>query len=216
MNKKLAIPFVPVAAPDGLISLADSQDDITVLLETWTSSDARDTYQLILDGNPVGPIEELPDPVPEEGSELMLTLPREYLEQDGVYRVAYKATNVLGQASATSDSVPIRIDRTAPGAAVLAAMVFPSEPFGDRVTGMVPGYAGMEQGDVIQTLCNKTHGPLHVVQADELTIRPIEITFERDFLQSVGTENVTIEYFVTDRAGNQSIISLPVKLFLQL
>jgi hypothetical protein len=216
MNKKLAIPFVPVAAPDGLISLADSQDDVTVLLETWSSSDAGDTYQLLLDGNPIGPIKALPDPVPEEGSELMLTLAREYLEQDGVYRVAYKATNVLGQASANSDSVPIRIDRTAPGAALLAAMVFPAEPFGDEVTGLVPGYAGMEQGDVIQTLCNKTQGPLHVVQADELTLRPIEITFEREFLQSVGTENVTIEYFVTDRAGNESIISLPVRLFLQL
>ena len=95
-------------------------------------------------------------------------------------------------------------------------MVFPSEPFGDEVTGLVPGYAGMEQGDIIQTLCNKIRGPIHVVQADELTLRPIEITFERDFLQSVGTENVTIEYFVTDRAGNESIISLPVELFLQL
>jgi hypothetical protein len=216
MNRKLAIPFVPVAAPDGLISLADSQHDITVLLETWSSSDAGDTYQLLLDGNPVGPIKELPDPVPEEGSELMLTVPLEYIEQDGVYGVAYKATNVLGQASATSGSVPIRIDRTAPGAALLAAMVFPAEPFGDQVTGLVPGYGGMEQGDIIQTLCNKTHGPLHVVQADELTLRPIEITFEREFLESVGIEKVTIEYLVTDRAGNESIISLPVELFLQL
>ncbi|WP_062385650.1 hypothetical protein, partial [Pseudomonas abietaniphila] len=170
----------------------------------------------MLDGAPVGPIEALPDPVPEEGTELMLTLAREYLEQDGVYRIAYKATNVIGQVSATSDSIPIRIDRTAPGAALLAAVVLPAEPFGDEVTGLVPGYAGMEQGDVIQTLCNKTPGPFHIVQADELTLRPIEITFGRDFLQSVGTENVTIEYFVTDRAGNQSIISLPVQLFLQL
>lgn len=216
MNKKLAVPFVPAAAPDGLISLADSQDDITVLLETWSYSHAGDTYQLILNGEPVGLIEELPDPVPEEGSELKLTLATKYLEQDGVYRLAYKATNVLGQVSAISDSVPIRIDRTAPGAALLAAIVFPAEPFGDRVTGLVPGYAGMEQGDVIQTLCNKTQGPIHVVQADELTLRPIEITFEREFLQSLGTENVTIEYVVTDRAGNESIISLPVELFLQL
>ena len=216
MNKKLAIPFVPAAAPDGLISLADSQDDITVLLEVWLSSDPGDTYQLLLDGNPVGPIKALPDPAPEEGAELMLTLAREYLEQDGIYRVAYRATNVLGQTSANSDSVPIRIDRTAPGAALLAAVVFPSEPFADEVTGLVPGYAGMEQGDVIQTLCNKAQGPIHVVQADELTLRPIEITFKREFLQSVGTENVTIEYFVTDRAGNESIVSLPVELFLQL
>jgi hypothetical protein len=216
MNKKLAIPFVPVAGPDGLISLVDSQDDIIVLLETWSYSHAGDTYQLMLDGNPIGPIEALPDPVPEEGSELMLTLAREYLEHDGMYRVAYKATNVIGQVSATSESVPIRIDRTAPGAALLAAMVFPSEPFGDEVTGLVPGYAGMEQGDVIQTLCNKTQGPIHVVQADELTLRPIEITFKREFLQSVGSENVTIEYVVTDRAGNESIISLAVEFFLQL
>ena len=215
MNKKLAIPYVPAAAPDGLISLMDSQSDITVLLEVWSYSHAGDTYQLMLDGNPVGPIKALPDPLPEEGSELTIALAREYLEHDGLYSVAYKATNVSGQVSAISDSVPIRIDRTAPGAALLAAMVFPAEPSG-QVTGLVPGYAGMEQGDVIQTLCNKTQGPLHVVQADELTLRPIEINFDRELLESLEAENITIEYFVTDRAGNESIISLPVELFLQL
>lgn len=215
MNKKLAIPYVPAAAPDGLISLMDSHHDITVLLEVWSYSHSGDTYQLMLDGNPVGPIKALPDPLPEEGSELTIALAREYLEHDGLYSVAYKATNVLGQVSAISDSVPIRIDRTAPGAALLAAMVFPAEPSG-QVTGLVPGYAGMEQGDVIQTLCNKTQGPLHVVQADELTLRPIEITFDRELLESLEAENITIEYFVTDRAGNESIVSLPVELFLQL
>ena len=146
----------------------------------------------------------------------MLTLPKEELIKDGVYQVAYQVTSFPGDVSVSSSATSIRIDRTAPGAALLAAMVFPAEPFGDQVTGLVPGYGGMEQGDIIQTLCNKTHGPLHVVQADELTLRPIEITFERDFLESLGAETVMIEYFVTDRAGNESIISLPVELFLQL
>lgn len=214
MNNGLAAPSIPVAAVDGLISLIDSQSDITILIKSWSYSHPNDKLQLVLNDKLTGDALLLPDPVPEEGSTLMLTLPKEDVVKDGVYDVAYQITTFPGGVSVRSPATSIRIDRTAPGAALLAAMVLPTEPFGDEVTGLVPGYAGMEQGDVIQTLCNKTPGPLHVVQADELTLRPIEITFERDFLQSVGTENVTIEYFVTDRAGNQSIISLPVQLFL--
>jgi hypothetical protein len=216
MNNGLAAPSVPSAAPDGLISLVDSQNDIAVLTKTWSYAHPMDRYQLLLNGTLTGEVQMLPDPEPEEGSELMLTLPKEELIKDGVYQVAYQVTSFPGGVSVSSSATSIRIDRTAPGSALLAGMVFPAEPFGDQVTGLVPGYGGMEQGDIIQTLCNKTHGPLHVVQADELTLRPIEITFGREFLQSVGTENVTIEYFVTDRAGNESIISLPVELFLQL
>ena len=214
MNNGLAAHSIPVAAADGLISLVDSQSDITVLIQSWSYSHPNDKLQLVLNGTLTGDAQLLPDPVPEEGSTLMLTLPKEDVIKDGVHDVAYQITTFPGGVSVRSPATSIRIDRTAPGATLLAAMVFPAEPFGDEVTGLVPGYAGMEQGDVIQTLCNKTKGPLHVVQADELTLRPIEITFEREFLQSVGSENVTIAYVVTDRAGNESIISLAAQLFL--
>jgi hypothetical protein len=69
---------------------------------------------------------------------------------------------------------------------------------------------------VIQTLCNGTPGPAHTVQADELTLRPIEIDFERKVMQSLAAENVSFEYLVTDRAGNPSIMSLPVLLSIKL
>jgi hypothetical protein len=215
-NFYLAAPCIPVAEADGLIANHHLQNDILVQLETWAYAHERDTYQLMLNGKLIGSPQQLPSPVPELGSTLTLTLAKEELTDDGVYQVSYQATNVLGGVSADSSSVAIRIDRSAPGGALLAAMVFPNPTIGDYLTALVPGYAGMEQGDVIQTLCNGVPGPTHTVQADELTVRPVEIRFERAFLESLAAETAYMEYQVTDRAGNQSLMSLPVTVSIKL
>jgi hypothetical protein len=215
-TKNLAAPNIPVALEDGLISLIDSQTDIHVELEAWAHAHSGDTYQLVLNQYPTGPILYLPDPVPPAGTVLTFKIAKEALLSDGVYQVAYQATNVIGGTSAISAATPIRIDRTPPGATLLAPMIFPTASFGDQLIGLVPGYAGMEPGDLIQTLCNGTEGPAHRVQADELTLRPIEVAFEREFLQGLNTDSVLIEYQVTDRAGNPSVTSLPVLMTVNL
>jgi hypothetical protein len=38
----------------------------------------------------------------------------------------------------------------------------------DELIGSVPGYAGIEAGDVIRTRCNDAAGPIHVVQEEEV------------------------------------------------
>lgn len=93
--------------------------------------------------------------------------------------------------------------------------IFPNASFGDYVVDLVPGYAGMALGDVIKTLCNGSHGPVHM-QADGLTLRPIEISYDRALLQGRAAETVLIEYVVTGRAGNQSLSSLPLLMTVKL
>jgi hypothetical protein len=74
----------------------------------------------------------------------------------------------------------------------------------------------MAPGDVIQTLLNGVAGPSHKVEADELTLEPVEIAFSREHLQAHAAETVSVEYFVTDRAGNVSITSLPTLVSIKL
>ncbi|UZJ62178.1 hypothetical protein OKW98_10910 [Pseudomonas sp. KU26590] len=212
----LVAPSIPVAAIDGLIPLADLTRDISVVVETWTYSDEGDVFQLMINGIMVGPIQTMPVPLPAPGTLLSLTLPIEQLENDGSYEVAYTVTNMTGGITVESPSTTIRVDRTKPGATLLAPLIFPTATFGDQLIGLLPGYAGMAPGDVIQTLLNGVAGPAHQVQAEELTLRSVEITFSREHLQALAAENVSIEYFVTDRAGNVSITSLPTLVSLKL
>jgi hypothetical protein len=212
----LVAPSVPVADIDGLIPLANLSQDISVVVEAWAYSDEGDVFQLMINGSMVGPIQTMPVPLPAPGTLLPLTLPIEQLENDGPYKVAYTVTNVTGGITVESPSTTIRIDRTKPGATLLAPLIFPSATLGDQLVGLLPGYAGMESGDVIQTLLNGVEGPSHQVQADELTLRPVEIAFSREDLQTHAAETVSIEYVVTDRAGNASITSLPTLVSLKL
>lgn len=94
-------------------------------------------------------------------------------------------------------------------------MFFCNINFGATLKGTIPGYAGMESGDVIQTLCNDVEGPAYVVTTEDLTERPVRIVFEREFLQGLNSELIRISYQVTDRAGNRSIFAQPVELTLQ-
>ena len=215
-QQPLASPIVAIASPDdGLLRTADLNAPVPVSISLWTAVEPNFYFQLTLDGKPASNKITITAADITAGS-ITTFLKEDLLLKEGTYRLGYVASRPNTEFSTSSLELTLRVDRTPPGAALLAPMILPGASFGDQLIGLLPGYAGLEEGDIIQTLCNKTHGPLHVVQADELTLRPIEITFKREFLESLGTENVTIEYFVIDRAGNESIISLPVELFLQL
>ncbi len=70
-------------------------------------------------------------------------------------------------------------------------------------------------GDVVQSFCNNALGPNCQVESVHLTTTPMQITFTHDFLNSLESDNVTITYPVTDRAGNRSILAEPVELTLR-
>jgi hypothetical protein len=212
----LAPPIVSIADPtDGLLKTTDLSTPIPVDVMVWLAAEPGYYFQLMLNGELIGDKRVITE---EDNPYEMITvyLDEKTLTENGSYRLGYMASSPEADSHVPSPEMTVRVDRSRPGAALLAPMIFPNASFSDRLTGLIPGYAGMEHGDVIQTLCNGTPGPAHTVQADELTLRPIEIDFERKVMQSLAAENVSFEYLVTDRAGNPSIMSLPVLLSIKL
>ena len=213
----LSAPIVPVAGIDGLIRTVDLESDVVVRLHVWQGAAQNDSYQLLLNGELVGTKESLPNPPPEVGTELNLFIPVDkHLKEDGIYTVSYRTIGFPAVVIADSAPSYFEVDRTPPGATLLAPMIFPDVTLGEALTGVVPGYAGMQAGDLIQAMCNGAEGPSITVQAEHLTTAPVTIQFDRPFLQAQNDDEVTIDYFVTDRAGNTSIASRGVTLTLQL
>lgn len=212
-NFPLIPPTIPVAEVDGLIKLSDLEHDILVMCPIWQEPKPGDTCQLTVNDSPIGVTFPLPETIPEE--DIKLTLPLEALQTQGIYRIGYRLTGYPGGVVINSPTAVIRIDRTAPGAALLAPLIFQQINFGDVLTGHVPGYAHMAIGDTLKTLCNGVQGPTYRVNKEDLSERAMQISFNRDFLQSLESSAITMTYQVTDRAGNQSRLANPVTLSMQ-
>ncbi|MEB0042262.1 MULTISPECIES: hypothetical protein [unclassified Pseudomonas] len=212
----LVAPTVPVADIDGLIKTVDLETDIIIHFPVWYGAEPGDGNQLLIGGTLVGEVSRFPDPIPAGGN-MTLTIPVDtQLKQDGRYSIGYRATSFLGGMSADSAMTSIHIDRTPPGAALLAPIIFPSATFGDSLSGLIPGYAGMGQGDVIQAVCNEMNGPTTTVAPEHLTTSPINIKFEREFLSNLQSDEIAVYYQVTDRAGNVSAPSNASSLTLTI
>lgn len=201
-------PVIPVAEADGLIKLSNLKDDVIVQFPVWEYAQPTDAYQLVFNGLSVGKRAALPHPVPE--GLLTLTIPLALLDVEGVHTVAYSTIRFPGGVPEYSPATTIRIDRTAPGAALLAPLIFSNthEPF----SAHIPGYAGMAVGDTLQTICNGLSGPTYITSSDDLNTQLMKIDFSREFLQSLNSAEIELTYHVTDRAGNQSRLAWPVNL----
>jgi len=213
-NNELITPNVPAAESDGLIRLIDLTSDLAVTLPMWPYAMPDDKYQLTVDEIPVGTRITLPHPLPDEGTVLTAEIPLQSLQRDKSYKVGYLVIATPGGGDRPSGQTSIRIDRTPPGGPLLAPLLLPSVSLAN-VTGKVPGYIGMEVGDTIQTLCNTTEGPAYVIVAENLTTLPVEITFTREFLESLQSDKVKITYQISDRAGNQSVFAQAVELTVE-
>jgi hypothetical protein len=211
----LAPPIVPMAHADGLLNISALENPIPVEVQVWEAAEPGYYFQLVLDEVPLGNIRVITAD-DRAGDMMTVLLDEALLDHEGMYELGYKATSPRTEYSNFSPTIQLRVDRTKPGATLLAPLIFPTATFGDQLVGLLPGYAGMESGDIIQTLLNGIAGPAHQVQADELSLRPIEIPFSREHLQAHAAETVSIEYVVTDRAGNVSITSLPTLVSLKL
>jgi hypothetical protein len=207
-------PFVPAADPtDGLLHLDELSSPIEVLVGIWSAMGPGDYLQLILDNELIGPVRTLSD-TEGPGQVISMEIDSQYLLNEGNFLLGFRATIYENGAPSYSKKVRLIIDRTAPGASLLAPALLPDISVGTPAKAKIPGYAGMEPGDLIQTLCNTTEGPYFLVQSDNLTTTPIEIAFTQDFLESLQSDKVTLTYHVTDRAGNRSILAQPVELTL--
>jgi hypothetical protein len=211
-----AAPVVPIADPmDGLLQTVDLDRPVPVNIVVWDAVRAGYYMQLKLNDRLVGTVHTFTD-ADQPGDVVTLKLSEQLLANDGSYDLAFQATNPISLVSNSSPSAWINVDRFPPGAALLGSILFPTDISGSFLECKVPSYAGMQKGDYIQTVCNGIKGPVHTVTEEELVHKPVSIIFERTFLQSLGSNSVLIEYFVTDRAGNVSIMSLPVSLTLQV
>lgn len=207
-----AAPFVPAADPtDGLLHIDELTSLVDVLVGVWDHMLPGFHIQLMLSGHLIGPVRALSE-TELPGQVISMEIAPEYLLNEGEYLLGFRATNPVNGVEVDSKTVPLIIDRTAPGASLLAPALLPDISVGDSAKAKIPGYAGMEPGDLIQTLCNNTKGPTFLVQSDNLTTTPIEIPLTKDFLDSLQSDKVTLTYHVTDRAGNRSILSQPVEL----
>ena len=217
MNEQFpfSAPLVTKASPiDGLLQTGDLSQPIPVEIIIWDGARPGYIVQLRLDGDLIGLPMVLGDQKP--GDTMQLQLSHDLLCESRSYSLNYQATNNINGVTRESPAAALKVDRTKPGATLLAPLIFPTATFGDQLVGLLPGYAGMEPGDIIQTVLNGVAGPAHQLQADELTLRPMEIPFSREHLQAHAAETVSIEYVVTDRAGNVSITSLPTLVSVKL
>lgn len=209
-------PIVPMAHPeDGLLYISALENPLPVEVQVWEAAEPGYYFQLVLDDVPLGDIRVITTD-DRAGDMITVFLDEALLDHEGTYALGYKTTSPNTQVSDYSPTIRLIVDRTKPGATLLAPLIFPTATFGDQLIGLLPGYAGMEPGDVIQTLLNGVEGPSHLVETDELTLRPVEIAFSREDLLTHAAETVSIEYVVTDRAGNASITSLPTLVSLKL
>ncbi|MGV8918361.1 MAG: hypothetical protein ACOH2R_11275 [Pseudomonas sp.] len=210
----LPAPLVPAADPvDGLLHISHIEKGVSVEIQLWDDARSGDSIQLIWNEVLIGEALTVSG-IEEPGDMLTLPLAPEHLQVQGEHQLGFRALNPNNGVSIDSLTTPIVIDRTPPGAAVLAPLLVPEVALGKTRTVILPGYAGMAVGDVIQTLCNGTEGPCVIVQAEHLADTPVTIQFERSLLQTFDCGKVTVTYQVTDRAGNVSRTSYSLELAL--
>ncbi|WP_024674232.1 hypothetical protein [Pseudomonas syringae] len=212
---EFSAPRVPVASPvDGLMPIDSLDNPVMVEIVLWSAMQPGYAIQLKLDGHLVGERKILTSE-DRPGNVIYMQLGEENLMEERSYTLCFMATNDINQASVDTPLIPLIVDRTAPGAALLAPMLFHHINLGETLTGIIPGYADMQPGDRIQTLCNEQEGPVHEVTPDNLTERPVQIIFDKAFLLDLDSESITMSYQVIDRAGNRSIMARPVTLSMQ-
>lgn len=214
-ENSLTAPAVPAADPvDGLLQVTDLVNPIAVHVRIWDGMRPGYHAQLILDQERVGPVWTMAEH-DKPGDIFTLTLAPLHLQREGIYSLAFIATNPFSLMDNCSPHTPLIVDRTPPGGALLAPLIVADASFGEFFKSQVPAYYGMALGDLVQTLCNDIPGPSYRVRSDNLTTTPIELPFPRAFMEGLDSEKVTITYHVTDRAGNRSILAQPVELTLQ-
>lgn len=216
-NKKsfLPAPFVPSADPiDGLISTIDLNNFIRVELTAWEGIKPGDTAQLMLGDLYASPVWTMTPDI-SIGDTILMNLDPQLLSTDGMHSLYYYSVNPENGVITSSTTIALIVDLTPPGASLLAPLLVANASFGLYLKARIPGYAGMEPGDLIQTVCNGTQGPTHRVVPENLTTTPVEISFTQEFLEGLFSDRVNITYHVTDRAGNRSILAQSVELTMQ-
>lgn len=226
---ELDAPDVKVAFHDednpGLLPVSVLANPITVDLFVWPGARPQYTYQLVWDGEVLGPKKEILE-TDQAGDPLTLEIPVDVLTE-GSHELRYETFNPVSQVANRSEKFGIVVDLTAPGKPQLASMEFPFEvqggltsaeltQLGNKLDVQIAGYTGMAKHDEIQTYWGTVEGPRAIVDADDMGLNKVVVTFTRDFLEPIGSDEQPVKYLVTDRAGNVSIDSDIARITLLL
>ena len=221
----LQLPNVPAAIDGGLVPIEQLTGPIKVNFPVWEAAETGYTYQLTFDGDKVPP-EKVILGTDKPGDLLEVEIPVDLLAE-GAHRVGYRIFSPNTQYEVYSDTIPLVVDRTAPGAPQLAPIIFPDaiqngftsaelEDLNNILPGKIAGYAGMAAGDEIRTYWGPMEGPMTVVDANDMGLNRVMVDFTRPFMEQADGLNAAVTYTVTDRAGNVSMVSDPVMIQLQL
>jgi hypothetical protein len=222
---QLALPTVPVALEGGLIPIEHHQAPIKVNFTVWPGAEPGYIYQLLFDDNRVPPEKPILDSH-KPGDILEVQIPAELLTE-GKHAVAYRIYSPNTEVENFSDSIPIQIDKTAPGAPHLGPILLPPEvqdgltsdeleAMNNVLPGRIAGYTGMAAGDVVRTYWGAVEGPLAVVDSNDMGLQRVMVDFPRALLEQIGDGQQAVHYTVTDLAGNVSMDSEVATIELKL
>lgn len=221
----LDLPTIPVALEGGLIPIEHLELPIVINFPVWPAAIPKYTYQLVFDGERVSDEKEILD-TDKPGDVLSVEVPIDLLTE-GEHAVSYRISNPLTGDEVFSDSIPMRIDKTAPGAPDLAPILFPStiqdtltsdelEALDNILPGRIASYNGMALGDVVRTYWGELEGPLVTVDGNDMGLNSVTVNFTRDLLEQADGVSSEVYYTVTDLAGNVSMKSEALSISLQL
>lgn len=222
----LVTPTVAVSLnSEGLLPVTALNAPIAVTFPVWPVVVLNTSYQLLWDQRPIGLVKSIQaDDKP--GDILTLDIPVDVLTA-GEHQLAYRLENLENGVQTDSPSTPIKIDRTAPGDPLLAPILFPASvengftadellALGNVLPGMIAGYQGMQEGDVIRTYWGGVAGPVAVVGKDDMGLKRVMVDFSQAFLHDIGDVEAQVYYTVTDLAGNLSMDAQAIRVVLQL
>lgn len=213
-------PRIPDAIYDedheGLLPLTMLGKPLRVEFSGWLAIRPDDICQLLWNGALIGEIKTIT--TEQNGDPLFLDIPAEYLVE-GVFTVAYRATNTRNNVHEDSPAVRLKIVMTPPGLPKLAPMKFPDvidcgltsvelAGLGDLLIAEIGSYAGIYQHDVIRTFWGDIEGPGVIVSHTDTGLNRIRVVYTKAFLLSLGDFEGYVTYTVKDRAGNISEPSL--------
>lgn len=222
----LVPPTVAISLNDeGLLPVDELTSPVTVTFPAWDAIALDTSYQLLWDGNTIGTI-KLVQESDMPGDILTLDIPVDALTS-GNHILAYRLVNLENGVHSDSQTTPIQIDRTAPGNPLIAPIIFPDsiqngltsaelEGMGNVLKGLIASYNDMKVGDVIRSYWGDVHGPVAIVDQDDMGLKRVELGFSREFLESIGDIQASVYYTVTDLAGNLSMDSQSIAVTLLL
>ncbi|KNX76875.1 hypothetical protein DA83_05060 [Pseudomonas sp. 250J] len=216
----------PSGVADNLLLASVEKDTLklTFPVPATIKDPVKDKVQLVVDGVPLEP------PVTFEGKKpgdtFEIDLPAS-VRTEGIHTIIYK---VIYSGTGTESGPPqsFIVDLTAPGEPLLAELIVDElikkngltsdklkEDNGEQyLECTVAGYGGIAPGDITEGTISSTlrsrrkaRGSMRRRPQDGLTLR-----FLRADIEALGDGTLDFTYTVTDRAGNVSMVSLPLRL----